>query len=387
MRVNKILNLIILLLIILLLIVFILYNIYTLYKYLFKDSIDNFIDKSKVTIYFPPDNRKQKWNGDIIRTGGCGVSGSENTLILVGEGLSKNGYTVDFVSENVLKGLNRGINYTDTIDYVNTEILITVEWNQYNFSKFTNLKKIIINMASVNRNPGNIYINLRNDNPNANLIYVYPSDWAYRASNHYAGYDLNGYVINNPLMNDMLVPISNKNDTSFSWHAAWERGGEVAKKIFDKFNKNGNFYKLNYVDPNESNDKSAVISNLNKSKYFVYPLVLPDGRVHKDTFACCVAEALAMGVKVITWPIAALPELYDGGGIYFVDYPNDANVSNLTNYEFISDDSLKSDEAIDLFVNKLNEIEANNEIFDSDYYRNKFNPDTITEQWINVIQS
>ena len=52
------------------------------------------------------------------------------------------------------------------------------------------------------------------------------------------------------------------------------------------------------------------ISNLlSRTEYLVYPLVLPDGVLHLDTFATSILEAVAHGVIVIVWDVACFAEV------------------------------------------------------------------------------
>jgi glycosyltransferase involved in cell wall biosynthesis len=59
-------------------------------------------------------------------------------------------------------------------------------------------------------------------------------------------------------------------------------------------------------------DKKTLFTHLAESTYFVYPLYTPYKDVHMDTFSCVVAEAIALGCTVLTYPLGALPENFDG---------------------------------------------------------------------------
>ena len=50
----------------------------------------------------------------------------------------------------------------------------------------------------------------------------------------------------------------------------------------------------------------------------MYPLVLPNGAVHHDTYACCVHEAMASGVLVVTWDVACFRDVYPVGTLVLV---------------------------------------------------------------------
>lgn len=68
--------------------------------------------------------------------------------------------------------------------------------------------------------------------------------------------------------------------------------------------------------------KSALIEVMNTCDYFLYPLVhaSPPHLVHIDTYACCVLEAMACGVVVISWDVGALRHVY-GDRIHLLTPP------------------------------------------------------------------
>ena len=113
----------------------------------------------------------------------------------------------------------------------------------------------------------------------------------------------------------------NKSDRSGKWvfHACWERGGRVAERTHEYVRARDplaakGLSKVSYYTPDHGNSgslsKSELFSLLSQSDYFVYPLVLEDGRVHHDTYGCVILEALAMGVIVVTWNVACIPSVY-----------------------------------------------------------------------------
>lgn len=139
----------------------------------------------------------------------------------------------------------------------------------------------------------------------------------------------NFYVVPNGLNPSVFENVSVNNTEErfgrWSFHAAWERGGPVSERVFSKYAdkycpNSGELLVFDLTCNAISNSKyTQTIPRVNKTKlaeylgkcdYFVYPLVLADGRVHHDTFACCVLEAMAAGVIVVGWKCACLPELY-----------------------------------------------------------------------------
>ena len=112
-------------------------------------------------------------------------------------------------------------------------------------------------------------------------------------------------------------------------------------------------------DVGHSADKATVFRRLQRASYFLYPLVLPNAAVHKDTFAVCVAEALALGVIVITYKVGALAELYpEGEGIVYLPLPAHADTKALFSNDFASDESLLSDEAVEIMKATILQLHA-----------------------------
>jgi hypothetical protein len=188
-------------------------------------------------------------------------------------------------------------------------------------------------------------------------------------------------------MDDMLPPVVNeeKPDNTFIWNAAYVRGGEISKKVSERLG--GTFKSMSYTGEKDTQhaDKKTLFEIQNKSKYFVYPLVSHDASVHKDTFACCVAESLCMGVHVITWPIACMPEIYgeEGKGCHFIKIPDNFNKEALQNYDHISEPNLLTDQAINSIIETVKSI--GDQKVDVEYWREKFNSSKVIEQWDSIL--
>jgi glycosyltransferase involved in cell wall biosynthesis len=112
------------------------------------------------------------------------------------------------------------------------------------------------------------------------------------------------------------------------------------------------------IENHGSKAKLEVRDLLLESDYFVYPLVLPNGLVHHDTFGTVVLEALACGVIVIVWDVACMKSVY-GDKIVKIPVPDHA----LTNYNPTARDGkcewMLSKEAQQLFVDKILDLESN----------------------------
>jgi len=325
--------------------------------------------------------RKSVWNGGIMRYGGVGVSGTELTLIVAAEQLAKHGHDVVFYNNVFVPSVINGVRYVrDMQSIVDSEVVITIPWVQIDMM-FPKMHTLIINFPCQEMTEKGVNFIQRHSQMLKKVIAVHPSVWTlnYLKNDRYYHFCQFETVIPNPIMMDVIKRVDYYNVPkkfhSAIFPAVWERGGDVALRIYEKLrstlwsNEKTCFTVMDYnknapiprgrediVSLGEC-DKETVLLHMAMTEYFFYPLVLPDGRVHKDTFACCVAEALAMGAIVLTWPVAALPELYRDM-VVFVDLPQRHNPMLHENRHCI-DFSLSTEESVDAYVQKVIEIENN----------------------------
>lgn len=314
-------------------------------------------------IYLTTAPRKNEWNGEIIRTGGVGVSGSETTIVSFSEYIASKGHNVYLCCNNVKESIHNQVTYTKSFPNSKVECLIYHQWeNSLPSYDMPNLKCCIAYFQCV----GNcvLHNNLISKFPTIKTMAIYPSQWAKDATEHFNRQRfiaLNSLVIHSAFLTNTTEDVAEKTNQSMVWLASWERGGDVALKVFEKLQwPSKNFFRNDYYHHSFSQDKQSISKILSQSDYFVYPLVLQDGRVHKDTFACCVSEALAHGVIVISFGIAALKELYDGY-VDFIDFPTNAKITELENYDFIRDNSLLSSEVVESIIKIIHFYEFNKE--------------------------
>lgn len=359
--------------------------------------------------------RKNLWNGHIIRYGGVGVSGTDQSAVLFAEKLASRGHTVHYISETCKRGTEyKGVTYSNAYPE-NTQlydaIVTTCNLPIPPSVTFPNAKTLSIYCqcnAIPDANQLDAFIQRH---PSCKIRAVHVSEWGKESTiqsfPHYRKYIDKDVVIYNPLMMDVLesVPIQ-KQPKTFIFHAVWERGGDVAQEVFDRLGwtrEGGKMMALDYdtsskiatsEDKKISGDKSEIARMLSNADYFIYPLVNSNNRwrdvVHKDTFGCCVSEALAMGAIVITWQVGALPELYNGYA-QFAEFPTGANVNSLTGTGVSVDASLRSNEAVENIIKIIRHLESNPSLKDQirkdgmDYARNKFNADTLCPLWDQVL--
>ena len=385
------------------------------------------------------DQRKETWNGESMRTGGRGVSGSESAFVSFAEhwaGLGHNATIfASFCRESYFKGVHYVADMNKAIE--DATILVILPWFRHldelsinsnvssspsSLSSIPALKYLIIDYQGVGIPPN--LENFMKKHTSVKVVSMFPSEWTRRAVYSNARkhnvnlFVLSGksFIINNPLLSDVVAAVdanvtgtslTNNNGSSrngrgwreprsFVWAAAFERGGSIALKVFHLIN--GSHFKIMtylniaqrsennamvYIDPELGHlqrrwrngdkrvsltigmDKQGVLKEMAQASYFLYPLTLSStsnypGSVHKDTFALCVAEALAMGAIVITWPVAALPELYpeSESGVVYLSFPSLANEPALKGYDYVQDPALVSTDAIGLMVNKIQELES-----------------------------
>lgn len=119
-------------------------------------------------------------------------------------------------------------------------------------------------------------------------------------------------------------PASSGRSPNHVFIATYERGGAIAAIVARQLGKK--IVHASYYQPQPSQNLSNLFSLskrqikalLDSSDIFVYPLVLPDGSVHHDTYACCVHEAMASGVIVVTWDVACFRDVYPEGTMVLV---------------------------------------------------------------------
>ncbi len=131
-----------------------------------------------------------------------------------------------------------------------------------------------------------------------------------------------------------------------------------------------------------------MFSHLAEAEYFIYPLYTPYKDVHKDTFSCVVAEAIALGCTVLTYPLGALPENFDGY-VYWLPEPEGANFDTM-NEEPLSKDEEGIFTTTDNIVSALNYLEDRRDYKDQItaggyIILDKFSTDTVGRQWDNFI--
>ena len=378
--------------------------------------------------------RSNYLNGDTIRYGGGGGSGTDGTNIIVAEQLARLGHEVVVATEKLEPLLEsklakegkafcpdkviRGVRYCD-LDFNGVEnktfdILHTCLW----FKDYDKLPVKVTKALIYHSHMQWIYSadEMINFVKNNNLAFgvVHISKWE-RDMNagtiHYMTErfpNIKTTLIPNPIMDDMVNEVLATNPIrkphKFVFHAAWPRGGNVAVQAVRELNfPDTEFHAFDYLmcthdhkdsffHRYEGVDKKTLFTHIAESEYFVYPLYTPYQDVHKDTFSCVVAEAIALGAIPITYPLGALPEYFDGHCMW-LDFPKDADPIKMQS-EALSKDLKGIFTCTDNIVRKVKYLEEKESLFTkamlrttgTDFILNAFNSQKVGGMWNDFIK-
>jgi glycosyltransferase involved in cell wall biosynthesis len=368
------------------------------------------------------EHRKNLWNGETIRTGGVGVSGTEQSFVLIGEEFAKFANVTIISSTCIPNTIYKGVSY-NSIDFLkdNTndiDILILQSDNRY-FIQYSwlKLKKLIFWYHSQRVIPVEVLQLFSRSYPDCeiycNTMTNYGESFMKYATPYLSVYLNNIFKVGNPLMIDMIHNNNNNNNNnnkekhSFVFHAGFDRGGHITCEVFKRLNlDNKKLYVCGYdtlrnvayndnIEFLNSIDKSLLFNILSKTEYFIYPLVAPNNitngnppnLVHKDTFGCVIAEALAHNVIVLTYPVGAVKEIY-GDHLIYLPFPSNANINSLNSFEMTFDETLNSEEAITTIIKMVEFLEARPELKEivkkrgRELILSKYTPEYLANQWI-----
>lgn len=375
--------------------------------------------------------RSNYLNGDTIRYGGGGGSGTDGSSIIVAEQLALLGHEVVLASEKLephleisysQKGINfdsgkvvRGVQYCN-MDFEGVEnkqfdILVSSLW----FHSYDNMPITITKGLVYWCHMQWIYgieeiINYVNNN-NLSLGFVNISEWEKEMNTGVINSvknklpNMKSTLIPNPVMDDIIeeVLLTNpqKKKHKVVFHAAWARGGNVAVEAVRKLGwEDAEFHAFDYLMATHAHndsffnmhngvDKKTLFTHIAESEYFIYPLYTPYQDVHKDTFSCVVAEAIALGAIPVTYPLGALPENFQDYCVW-LEPPPGADLEKMQK-ESLSKDLDGVFKYNDNIVDKINYLESNPTIKEGlvsngkDYILGKFNASRVGSMWQDFI--
>ena len=375
--------------------------------------------------------RSNYLDGNTLRYGNGGGSGTDGSTIIVAEQLAKAGHEVVVTSDKLEPQLEqeyakrgiyfsagkkvRGVQYTN-IDFENIEnkqfdVLISSLWfHDYNKLPIK-VTKALIYWCHMQWVYGIDEILAYTAANNLKLGFVNISEWE-KSMN--VGVIENAKTrhhntltktIPNPVMDDIINEVLSTSPVrkphKFVFHAAWARGGTVAVNAVRELNlPDTEFHAFDYLmathDHKESFfrrhygvDKKTLFTSIAESEYFVYPLYTPYQDVHKDTFSCVVAEAIALGAIVVTYPLGALPEYYNGYCAW-LDFPANTDPAKMQ-AESLSKDLEGKFTCTHNIVDKIKYLEANPQVKEEirskgkEYILNKFNSNKVGLMWVEFI--
>ena len=377
--------------------------------------------------------RSNYLNGYNLRYGSGGGSGTDTSSVLVAEYLAKQGHEVVFVADKLEPRLEEeykakgrvyipgeefyGVKYTNIefegIDNKEFDILISMLWfHDYDKLPIT-VTKSLIYWSHMQWVYGIDQIISFAKNNNLSLGFVHISEWEKKMTGSLTQSiverekDMNVQLslIPNPVMDEMINEVIYSRPTrkphKFVFHAAWARGGNVAIEAVRKLNyPDSEFHAFDYLMATHHHpdsffnlhngvDKKTLFTNIAESEYFIYPLYTPYQDVHKDTFSCVVAEAIALGAIVVTYPLGALPENFEGF-CQWLDFPEGVDVEKMQN-ESLTKDLDGKFTITDNIVAKIKYLEENPQIKEDLRRRGKesiisrFNVNTVGQMWVDLI--
>jgi len=375
--------------------------------------------------------RSNYLDGNTLRYGNGGGSGTDTSTIVIAEYLASQGHEVVIASEKLEPPLEkeyaqkgiffnpgkkvRGVIYTnfefENIHIQEFDILINSLWFQDYNNLPVKITKAVIYWCHMQWIYGiDELIKFCTDN-SLKLGFVNISEWEKEMNSGTVNNAVNRYpetkttLIPNPIMDDMINEVLSENPQrkphKFVFHASWPRGGNVSidavrqlpwdDKEFHAFD----YLMVTHQHPDEffhkhnGVDKKTLFTHIAESEYFVYPLYTPYQDVHKDTFSCVVAEAIALGAIVLTYPLGALPENFDGY-CQWLNFPEGTEPEKMQ-AESLSKDLEGKFQCTDNIIQKINYLEENPQIKEEirqkgkDYILNRFNASTVGNMWVDFI--
>jgi glycosyltransferase involved in cell wall biosynthesis len=353
--------------------------------------------------------RRNKYlNGYSLRYGGAGASGTDTSSILVAEYLAKQGHEVVIVTDILDEPLENefkanggiytpgeefyGVRYTNTefegIDNKTFDILVSMLWyTDYNELPIT-VTKSIIYWSHMQWIYGLDELIKYATNNNLSIGIVNISDWQRSCNQGIVNHIIENYprslnaLIPNPIFDEIINEVINetpiKKTGKFIFHSTWTTGGNTSLEAVRQVNiPNKEFHAFDYfitVDHHTDDffynhgscDRKTVFTHLAESEYLVNPLNTIHKTIRKDTFALTVAEALALGVIVLTYPLGALPGNYKDYCVW-LDAPDGVNLDEIKDLDLIRDEEGKFNQ-VNHIVDKINYLEQNPKI--KEHYKN-----------------
>lgn len=341
--------------------------------------------------------------GKNIRHNGASCSGTESSVIYVAEYLSKIGHEVTIALE-VCETPERsdGVLYTnfsfDGDELKEYDVLVSCLWfDKYDTLPIKVTKSIVYWYHLAWGYAMHEIVNFAQKN-NLNIGTVSVSQWAKKENDVYSitfknsGKHYVEEIIPNSLDVGLIKSVWNKGIVrkkhKIIHFGQWSRGGKVAQNAaFELGWDDLDFESFDYLDSKRGLDKTTLYSKLAESEYYIFPLLTHGKLVYQDTFSVSVAEALALGVTVVTYPLGAIPE-YFGDYCHFIDYPDDTDMEKLSKMRVFEEPKFGSTNKIVSLINRLEltpNLKEEKKQLGIEYIKNKFDITIIGPMWSNFI--
>lgn len=377
--------------------------------------------------------RSNYLNGYTLRYAKGSGSGTDGSTILVAEYLAKQGHEVVFVADKLEEALEEeyknmgrvyipgqefyGVKYTninfDGIENKEFDVLVSMLWF-HDYEKLPiKVTKSLVYWSHMQWIYGLGEITQYCNKNNLALRIVNISNWEAEMNKSTlkcmidAHEDTKSYLIPNPIVDELVTEVLNdapqRKPHKFVFHASWARGGNVAVEAVRKLDfEDKEFHAFDYLitihhhtdsffHKHDGVDKKTLFKHIAESEYFLYPLYTPYKDVHKDTFSCVVAEAIALGATVITYPLGALPENFDGYCVWLDPPPNSKPLSEMQK-ESLSKDEEGIYTYTDNIVEKIKYLEEHPEVKEEirkkgrDYIINNFSIAVVGKMWDKLLE-
>lgn len=358
-------------------------------------------------------------NGDTMRYNKAGLSGTDTTTILVAEYLAKMGndvvVAVEKSPDHLIKNREdrgftfdpgkdvvNGVTYTylpnlDGLENTEFDILVNSLW----FGEYDKLNATITKAVCYWCHLAwGYYLNELKEfavKNNLKIGYINISKWAEGHHNENIDYlkrnvpNLETVVIPNVMTTDVMTEILDKKierqPKKVIFPAQWSRGGDVALRATKSLGWDSNFKSFDYVNLGNGIDKQTLFTELASSDYFIFPQYSPNKIVYKDVHSCAMAEAIGMGVVVVSYPLGSHEEYY--GGHYFkLDFPPGTDMEKMEGEKVTEAPYM---DCIDNIVEKIKWIEENQELKEEirskgiPYILENFSIDKIGPKWIEFL--
>ena len=294
-------------------------------------------------VFFHPNIRHLRTTDvshDAVEYGG-GFSGTETALVQVGHALAQKGHSIHIVGMADHSYENKGL-YFWSLYHILADASFWGDVNIYCPLFYLHDQGHAAILQMLNRNSVLVWLwyhcfisdssveHFRSQG--WKLIASFVSEW--QCKHCRLDWFLSSTCIGNGISPLFLEPstLQTPNERAGNWiyHATMERGGSVAQRVLEYVNQRNpraahTLHYASYYAPDQNHrptssscsivlhgslSKREVAALLGKSDYFVYPLVLPSGHVHHDTYGSVILEAISRGVIVVTWNVACIPTVY-----------------------------------------------------------------------------